>query len=383
MKRTNAEELLIKYAEGRCTNEERLLVEAGFVTDFKKHYKEVSAEETEAAHLKIKSRLDEYVLSKPKARKVILWQAMVAVAAVVMIMMGIYFFKAPRPIVNRHTEIVNKNDVAPGKMGATLTLANGKKIRLSEAANGQLAVESGVSISKTSEGQVVYKSTDQSSAPVSQNTMSTEKGETYMLTLPDGSKVWLNAASSITYNAGLVESGKRKVKLTGEGYFEVAKDKMHPFVVQTGNQEVEVLGTHFNINAYLDEQSVNTTLVEGAVRVTSQQEVFKLKPGQQTLVSYRPGQRVQVINNADIGGIIAWKNGLFKFHKASLRDVMRQLSRWYNVEVKYNGEISNRVFTGEITRNVNLSQILELLRFLDLEFIISQKNQKTTITVTQ
>jgi transmembrane sensor len=383
MIKPNAEELLIKYAEGRCTSEERLLVEAGFLTDFKKDYQEVSAEETEAAHLNIRNRLDEYVLANPKTRKVTLWPAILEIAAVLAIVMGIYFFSAHRPTVNRNSEIVYKDDVAPGKMGATLTLANGKKIRLSKVANGKVAIESGILISKTSEGQVIYKVTDQSVPPLSKNTMTTGKGETYMLTLPDGSKVWLNAASSITYNAGLLEAGKRKVELTGEGYFEVARDKMHPFVVKTRNQEVEVLGTHFNINAYSDEKTINTTLVEGEVRVTSESQVRRLKPGQQALVPYQSRNGIQVIGNADIGSVVAWKEGLFKFHKANLQDVMRQLSRWYNMEVKYDGKLNNRVFTGEITRNVNLSQILELLRFLDLKFILTKHDQQITIIVTQ
>lgn len=384
MKSTNAEELLVKYAGGRCTNEERLLVEACFVKDFRNGYQEVSTNETEAAHLNVKSRLDEYVLANPKTKKVRLFRVMAAVAAaVVMLVMGVYFFNTYRPIVNRNSGMVSHNDVAPGKMEATLTLASGKKIRLSEAANGKLATESGVSVSKTSDGHMVYKPDGQIAGPTGRNVMSTEKGETYMLTLPDGSKVWLNAASSITYHVGLLESGKRRVQLTGEGYFEIAKDKKHPFVVQTGRQEVEVLGTHFNINTYPDEQSENTTLLEGAVKVKSQNEVLRLKPGQQTQIPYAAGNRVQVISNADVVGITAWKDGLFRFHKASLQEVMRQLSRWYDVEVKYDGKISNRVFTGEITRNVNLSQILELLRFLDLEFIISQQHHKTTITIAQ
>lgn len=383
MKKLNAQELLIKYAEGRCTPQEQLLVEASFVSDLNRNYQEVSAEETEAACINIKNRLNEYVLGNPTVRKVKLWPALIATAAAVLIAVsGAYFFMSENTAPNHATTILAKN-VAPGKMGATLTLANGKKIRLSEVANGKIATEAGISISKTAEGRVVYQAAEGNAAGNGRNTMSTEKGETYMLTLPDGTKVWLNAASSLTYNTSLLESGKRTVQITGEGYFEVAEDKKHPFIVQTGNQQVEVLGTRFNINAYPDEPSVNTSLVEGAVKLTSQREVLRLRPGQQALVYNQPGKNTQLISNADIAGITAWKDGLFKFHKASLQDVMRQLSRWYNVEVKYQGQISNRVFSGEITRNVNLSQILELLRFLDLNFSLSQQNEQITITVTQ
>ncbi len=189
-------------------------------------------------------------------------------AAIVTMVLGVWFFMDKSETINHiQDRVVYQNVIGPGKHGATLTLANGKVIRLNEVADGELARQGEAVISKTADGQLIYKTKESKGGPSPVNSIATEKGETYRLRLPDGSVIWLNSASSLTYSAGLIQNGKRKVRLTGEGYFEIAKDKAHPFIVESGGQEVEVLGTHFNINAYTDEPAVKTTLLEGSVSV--------------------------------------------------------------------------------------------------------------------
>jgi len=237
---------------------------------------------------------------------------------------------------------------------------------------GVIARQGGSSIVKTAGGRIVYRSSDatRDKAPESagagetmMNTMRTPRGGNYRLTLPDGTQVWLNAASSITYPAAF--TGKqRNVRISGEVYFEVVKNKELPFMVSVdGGADVEVLGTGFDVNAYTDEGSVKTTLLEGSVRVCK----VVLKPGQQAQVSQ---QKVSVVNNVDIDKVMAWKNGLFNFQDVSLREVMRQLERWYDIEVVYRKNVPDIRFEGEISRNINLSDLLKVLARADVKFSI-------------
>jgi transmembrane sensor len=313
----------------------------------------------------------EYIVLHPQQKRPHrIWLRIVAVAAAVAIVVsGIYFFN-----YSYHKTYTDMTaavyDIAPGKVGATLTLANGKKIRLSGAQKGEIAKEAGISVTKTVDGQLVYEIKEANSASNKINTLSTAKGETYILTLPDKSKVWLNAASSLTYSARLNERGLRKVRLEGEAYFEIAKDKAHPFVVEAAGQSLEVLGTHFNVNAYADESGIKTTLLEGSVRVAGDVENVTLKPGQQSLVS---GNRGIDVKEVDVNDVIAWKNGKFRFDDTSLEDVMKQFARWYNVDVVYLDGISNRKFTGGINRNITAAEALSLLQFSNVKFKIEGK----------
>jgi len=250
------------------------------------------------------------------------------------------------------------NDITSGHNGATLILSNGKKIHLGDAANGQLAEEAGVEVSKTQNGQLVYevKKGEQNNNRI--NVLSTAKGETYQVKLPDGTKVWLNSASSLSYTTSLNNHGKREVKLTGEGYFEVAKDKAHPFVVQTASQEVEVLGTHFNINSYHDEAVVATTLLEGSVKVTSGSMEQVIKPGYQVL-NNGSDLKVQTVNTDQITD---WKNGDFNLNRVDFRVAMRKIARWYDVDIIYNQSVPEGIKSGGwISRNKPLSNILEFI----------------------
>lgn len=268
---------------------------------------------------------------------------------------------------NRSSKMVivqENSEVMPGGHKAILTLANGRKIILDSAANGTLAQQGNTQIIKLDNGQLAYNAAAQPGA-VEINMLTTPRGGQYQLNLPDGSKVWLNAASSLSYPVAF--TGKdRTVTLTGEAYFEIAKNAAQPFYIkmppsQPGRNEVnvEVLGTHFNISAYGDEVSINTTLLEGAVRVVSAGNGQVLKPGQQAQVS--TAGNIQLVNNADVELAVAWKNGEFRFKRADMSSIMNQLSRWYNFNVQYVGPVPAMRYSGSIWRNAKLSEVLEML----------------------
>lgn len=255
-------------------------------------------------------------------------------------------------------------DAAPGKNGAVLTLADGSTLQLDSAGNGTVATQGNTKV-VLNNGQLSYEPEKGATINVF-NTMTTPRGRQFQLMLPDGSKVWLNAASSITYPVSFTAQ-ERKVTITGEAYFEVshaqdAAGKRVPFLVNAGVCEVEVLGTHFNVNAYNDEASIKTTLLEGKVKVTPAAGAQQLLlPGQQAIMYHKPAGETSPVQTVDVDQVIAWKNGLFNFHKADLPTLMRQLSRWYDVEVVYQGTIPGRLFGGEIERNLQLSQVLKIL----------------------
>jgi ferric-dicitrate binding protein FerR (iron transport regulator) len=251
-------------------------------------------------------------------------------------------------------------DVSPGHAGAILTLADGSHIVLDSAGNGRIAVQGATHLVKNNNGQLVYQAGKGVPGTVTYNTLTTPRGRQYTVVLPDGTSVWLNAASSLTYPTAFTGS-QRKVEITGEAYFEVAKDPALPFKVKINNAtEVEVLGTHFNVSAYSDEDAIRTTLLEGAVNVNEGQETVRLHPGEQLKINNSDGAS-RVINDVDVDGVIAWKNGVFQFGQADIRTMMRQLARWYDVEVSYTGKIEERHLGGFISRNVTLSNVVKAL----------------------
>lgn len=251
-------------------------------------------------------------------------------------------------------------DVAPGSNKAVLTLADGSVVQLDSAVRQDIQQEAAQLHQQN--GQLVYEATGQETAVLQYNTLATPRGGQFRLTLPDGTKVWLNAASSIRYPIAFQEN-ERNVDITGEAYFEVAKNANQPFRVRIQeNTEVEVLGTRFNINAYTDENAIRTTLAEGSVKVVNGGEKIVLQPGQQAQIMKG---RIQVVR-PDMAQVLAWKNGIFNFENNTLEEVMRQLSRWYDVEVRYTGRIPERTFGGELQRSLQLSQVLEVLRDMKL-----------------
>ncbi|MBB6501181.1 FecR family protein [Pedobacter cryoconitis] len=271
---------------------------------------------------------------------------------------------------------IYKGELSPGGNKATLTLADGTKLSLTDAVNGKLAEQSGISIRKTADGKLLYEVKDpgyhhnnRRKAELSSefNTITTPPGGQYQVVLSDGSHVWLNSASSLKYPISFASSG-RKVELTGEAYFEIAKVSNRkgrlPFIVSGKKQDVEVLGTHFNINGYDTDEFTITTLLEGSVKI-SKAAVFEriISPGQQARVN----QNIKVAE-VDTTVAVAWKNGLFKFENAGISTVMDQFSRWYDVDVEYKGKIPANKFNGEIYRNMNASKALRILGFANINF---------------
>lgn len=271
-----------------------------------------------------------------------------------------------------------KNDAVPGSDKAILTLANGKKIMLGTLGTGTIARQGATQVEKVKGGHLVYQAlgnnaqTPGGAAPqeVTYNSISTPKGGQYTVTLPDGSKVWLNAVSSITFPTEFKEH-ERKVSITGEVYFEVAKNKNMPFTVQSNGQNVKVLGTHFNINAYDDENKTRTTLLEGSVQISANNSSKILTPGQQADVD---DHQITIINGSDAETAVAWKNGNFIFNDADLPSLMRQLARWYDVTIIYQGNVGEHEFVGQIKRSAKLSSVLKILAVSGVHFTISGKN---------
>lgn len=284
-----------------------------------------------------------------------------AAAILILSGMGSYFFMIrtkEKSVVNQKVSV---EDILPGTNKALLTLSDGTSIVLDSAADGTIAQQGNSSIVKLSNGEIRYDLKGLSQGDILMNTMATPRGGQYQLVLPDGTKVWLNAASSITYPAVFVGSN-RKIKITGEVYLEVADDKSKPFLVDIdGKASVEVLGTNFNVNSYIDEGEIKTTLIEGCIKVNSQ---FILKPGQQAV---QPEGKVKMIDNVNIDQVIAWKNGLFSFNSTDIYTVMRQLSRWYNIDVKYDDKVPTVKISGKMDRGLSLQEILEFLTKMEIK----------------
>jgi hypothetical protein len=290
-----------------------------------------------------------------------------------MAFMLVFFFVGL--LIIKRTELFDKKEIAkmdvlPGGNKAILILGNGKRIDLSSSVTGTLAHVAGTSIIKSNKSTLTYSADEASSntgntAGKMTNTVITPKGGQFEVQLPDGTRVWLNAASSLTYPVHF-SGGRRAVWLTGEGYFEVAKDKTKPFDVSTGNQHVQVLGTHFNVNAYPDENAQKTTLLEGSVKIVSNTNTVVIKPGEQA-VNNGSDLNIRRLNAEDA---VAWKNGLFHFDHTELHELMRELSRWYDVEIVYEGQSRNRLFSGTIDKTYSLSEVLRVLELGKVDFRI-------------
>jgi transmembrane sensor len=253
-----------------------------------------------------------------------------------------------------------KNDIAPGSNKAVLILGDGSRIALDSTSNGTLAQQGNVKIVQLDSGQLAYNGMASANDAVQYNTLTTPRGGQYQVTLPDGTKAWLNAASSLKYPTTF--AGKnRQVELSGEAYFEVATNATKPFTVHTSKSTIDVLGTHFNINAYHDEKAILTTLLEGAVKVSNSNGQTVLSPGQQANINTITGQ-LQV-KTVDTEEAIAWKNDQFAFHDIDLSTIMRQVARWYDVEIVYTGQPPADEISGKISRNYNISQVLKMLEY--------------------
>jgi ferric-dicitrate binding protein FerR (iron transport regulator) len=296
---------------------------------------------------------------------------MAAAAAILIIAASAGYFLLPQ---KQATTITAKIDVAPGKHKAILTLADGSQVAL-DSTGRQIILQGKTAISQQG-GELVYDAKEEQQEPV-YNTLTTPKGGQFRIILPDNSAVWLNAASSIRFPTAFT-GNERNVEVTGEAYFEVSADAAKPFKVALhGGTMIKVLGTHFNVNAYTDEESIQTSLLEGKVEVTRGTEKVTLKPGQQANVA--GSITVKELNGLGMTQVIAWKNGVFNFEQKDLKEVMRQLSRWYNVEVIYKGAIPHRIFGGELSRSLYLSEIVDVMKVMKVNVKI-EEGSKLIIT---
>jgi len=327
---------------------------------------------------KLSSRLEEEGYWKPEGSANIApvvpiatgrhwWRKLAAAVAVAAIAGGGYWAARRTSHVESaptvQPQVARTTDAQPGGNRATLTLSNGQQINLDNSNNGVVASQGNMNVTKLSDGQLAYnKASEEKTAAMLYNTLSTPRAGQFSLTLPDGSKVWLNNASSIRYPVSFT-GGTREVELTGEAYFEIAKDASHPFrvAVHKGDKSstIEVLGTSFNVMAYDDEGAERTTLVEGSVRFVHGDASTLLKPEEQSVLDEKGS--LKTLNHVNVAEITAWKNGYFHFDHASLESTMRQLARWYDVDVQYEGKFEDQQFNGngKIQRNLPLSTILK------------------------
>ena len=352
MNNFSIDDLLEKYKNNQC-NEQELAQLENWYLQWKPDYALVSAKEITDAQQEVWAAVSAEVT--PSAKVTIYRKIGIAAAiGVILLSAAIWFttFKTGSSALPSYA-----NDVSPGGNGATLTLANGRKIKLNNVKPGALRMDAGIKIVKVADGKLIYEVNQDVKVPGEINTLSTGNGETYQLIMSDGTAVWLNAGSSISFAANLKEGGKRRLELSGEAYFEVARDKKHPFVVKTTGQEVEVLGTHFNINAYPEEEDSRTTLLEGSVDVKAFGKHQVLTPGTEAL---NTGKSVEVYP-ADAQLAVAWKNNKFVFNNENIKSIMKEVARWYNVKVHYRGEVPTDSFEGSVSRFDRISKVLGIL----------------------
>jgi transmembrane sensor len=353
MKTSTPENLIKRYKNGDCTAEEIAIVESWHLKDLAESNITISEESISKASERMRLAIAAHRQTTLSVRR--LWPRYAAASILLLLTAGIYFmvFKNQKPIGNAIS------DVRAGGSNATLTLANGKKVSLTNIANGLVTKQPGTIVTKIANGLISYSlSNGHEQAALSYNTLATPNGGEYQLVLPDGSKAWLNAASSLKFPTAFF-GGERKVELKGEAYFEVVHNSKAPFRVITKGQVIEDIGTHFNINAYPDEAEIKTTLIEGAVKVSGNNAAIILKPGEQTVLKENHLSE----HNANIEETMAWKNGYFRFNDEKIPDIMRKLGRWYNVEIEYNGPISKELYNGTISRYRNISQVLKMLSY--------------------
>ncbi|MVZ65338.1 DUF4974 domain-containing protein [Sphingobacterium sp. DK4209] len=296
--------------------------------------------------------------SEPRKTISIAWKKWLSIAALLIAMVGLtVWWMSNQHSQHKELSLKEKPQIQPGAYGATLVLSDGRKIALENSDNGELAKDAGVKISKEADGQLLY--TIESGAENALNTLFTKRGETYRVKLPDGSIVWLNAESKIQYNANFGMDNTRRISLEGEAYFEVAKDANRPFYVQLQNQEIKVLGTRFNVNSYTKESPIKTSLVEGKIRLNTASKSVEMTSGQQAILDQSGHLNIKQLGT-DIDASIAWTRNKFVFDNEDIENVMRIVARWYDVEVVYEGKITNEKFSGALSRFSNIEDVLAL-----------------------
>lgn len=368
--------LFKKYQRGECTPEEIRLLES-FRDDITlpDGEWERSLGEEQEIYSSIKTRLDEHIMAdrqgeavvrRPAIRRSLWWSA---AAAVIVIAVGsTLFLKEKQPSKKSQQVAVNKpgnvQPIPPGGDKAYLTMANGTVVDLNDAGKGDITVMDGVQVSKPKEGVLMYRRIDPKTEPLTAssgsayNSITTPRGGQYKVILSDGTKVWLNAASVLKYPAGFSDK-ERRVELSGEAYFEVARNSKSPFKVQVKGTTVHVLGTNFNISGYNDEKEVKTTLLQGSVKLTSKKSEVLLKPGEQGTVS--ASREAFDVERVDLDEVVAWKNGFFVFNNEDIHSIMKRISRWYDVDVEFADDFKNKNFGGTVSRFNDVSLVLRAL----------------------
>lgn len=368
-----AKELLQRYQAGNVNQSEKELVENWYQHLIETGEWEWGEGEREQLQKTMESRLLQKIhgSSKPSQGHLTHRRIWWAAAAFVTIMLGasayFLFFKKTIPSPQVVEAGTLPDDVqAPQSNKAMVTLANGQKVYLDSINNGALALQGNVKLVKLASGEIVYQSSGEISGQLQYNTLENPKGSKVInMVLIDGTKVWLNAGSSLVYPV-VFAGGERKVAITGEAYFEVAKDPTKPFKVfisslsgKPDGAEIEVLGTHFDVNAYSEEPNIKTTLLEGSVKIKRQNAVQTLSPGQQAVLTTGG---IKLEKNVDLSQVLAWKDGFFLFNDIDIHALMRQVARWYDVDVNFEGGISAEGYTGKISNDVPLSKLLEALQ---------------------
>lgn len=362
--------LFRKYIDNQCTREEAQklidLIRSGENQQLLQSLLDQTFDKEAGNHLLYKShterifkKLNLSAVPEINPRRKPLYPKMAAAFIAILIGCIAFYLLQTKP-ADRPVAAIAPQDVLPGGNKAILVLSDGHQVKLNDMQVGKnIAEEEGVIIKKSADGQLSYHSGN-NHKPGGLNMVKTPKGGQFQVILPDGSKVWLNAASSITYPA-VFNAAERRVILTGEGYFEIAtvirNNKKVPFIVESGKQKTEVLGTRFNINAYDDETGIKTTLIEGKVKVITENETVILKPSQEFNL------RAEGISTkkVDVEPVIDWKNGDFIFADEDIKSIMRKIARWYNVELVYESEIPSENLSGQISRSRNLSDVLRML----------------------
>jgi transmembrane sensor len=373
MNKTEILALLQKYQEGTLSNADKDKLDAWYLNRALNNDLQLSENELEDSYEYLKTRLPLH----QKSKVISLWpRAAVAASIALLLSTGIFYFTKPKEQIIQVAE--KPQEIAPGGNRGILTLSNGKQIILSAISAKDTIAKEGekgeVTIKVGANGVITYvvnpDAVDTKDDADSFNTLSTPTGGQYNIVLADGTKVYLNTVSSIKYPTQF-NGDQRVVELEGEAYFEVAKNKNKPFIVKSGDQSIEVLGTHFNVHAYNNESVIKTTLLEGSVAVAYKNQKAILKPGQQSNVSDNFDKIA--IRKVDTEAAIAWKNGRFKFDNADLKTVMKQLERWYGIKVEYRGNVSDVRFNGGTFMNKNLSEVLKVLELSNIKFKVEGK----------
>lgn len=374
--RAYLESLASKYRQGTITPEEQAYFDKWYSqhsdTGMDLSGNPVSPEQIRKQML---SNIQDHIRNNKPTRIKRYWKFTAAAAVIALSSITAYLYFAPDNKTS--IETIAESQVQPGTNGAILTLATGKKIVLEQTSSGMIQAEGNSKLEKANDSLLIYTAGQNATTEISYNTLQTPNGRQYAVVLPDGTKVWLNAASSLKYPTQF--TGKlRSVELTGEGYFQVAHNKAMPFIVRTATQAVKVLGTEFNINSYADEGRTVTTLETGSIQVQAGTAYKLIRPGQQSIL---PANGSLQIRQADMESALAWKQNKMVFEDAGIEEIMRQVSRWYDLDIKYEGKIPDDTFTGTINRQSPLSTVLKMFDLTAIRFSVEQTGGRKTLII--